>query len=292
MKAPKSKRYRWSELTPLPDNPPISPTRINRLISEQDGYSRIAVGTPEVGDNSTLAYPQFPEETLFILDGNNRYEIARLEGKLDEEIIVKLWSGLTMGEMHDLCDGINDRRTRRPAERFLRACKSERRGATERAIKAIVEETGWRVGYEHGDGVLACTKELEWIWAGGRRPSLNSGTHRGALIRTLSTYEQAFGREKAGSKLTRTASVVKGLGAFWLVYPDADPDGLVAALKGLEPKELYDSARQRRIDLRLSSLPNGMIDVLRNRYNKGRRGGRLPERLISAGGAGSWSEAA
>jgi hypothetical protein len=290
MKAPKTKRVRWSELEPFPDNPPVSMPRVARLIKERGGYSPTAVGTPEVGDNSALAFPDFPEETLFVLDGNNRRVIAEQEGRLEDQIIVKLWIGLSEGEMHELCDGINDRRTTRPAERFLRRCKSGPGGATQRAIKATVEESGWRVDYVRAPQQLTCTKELEWIWAGGRKPSINSGVYAGAVSRALETYEGAFGAEVSGT-VGRQASLIKGLGAFWLLYPDADLEGVIKSISDLEPIDLYNKGRSRKLDLRLSNLYGGIVDVLRNRYNKNRRGGRLPERRGGRGGVASWSEA-
>lgn len=289
MKAPKSKRVKWSDLEPFPDNPPVSMPRIGRLMKERGGYDPTALGTPEIADNSALAFPDYPEDTLFILDGNNRYVMADLGKALDEEIIVKLWSGLTEAEMHERCDGINDRRTTGPAEVFLRRCKRPAGGATQRAIKAAVEEQGWEIAYARAHARLTCTKELEWIWAGGRRPSITSGAHAGALARTLETYSGAFGYEN-GAQQGRMASLIKGLGAFWLLYPDAEFDGVVASISDLTQLDLYNKGRQRKEDLRLTNLYGGIIDVVRNRYNKGRRSGRLPERRIGKGGVGSWIE--
>jgi hypothetical protein len=289
MKAPKSKRIKWSALEPFPDNPPVSMPRIGRLMKERGGYDPTALGTPEIADNSALAFPDFPEETLFILDGNNRYVMADLGKALDEEIIAKLWTGLTEAEMHERCDGINDRRTIRPAERFLRRCKRPAGGATQRAIMATVEEMGWEIAYDRGARRLACTKELEWIWAGGRKPGRNTGAHAAALSRALECYAESFGAENSG-KGGYIANLIKGLGAFWLLYPDADLEGVIASISDLEPMDLYNKGRQRRIDLRLTNLYGGIIDVIRNRYNKGRRSGRLPERRMGKGGVGSWIE--
>jgi hypothetical protein len=288
-RAPKSKRVRWSDLEPFPDNPPVSMPRIGRLMKERGGYDPTALGTPEIADNSALAFPDYPEDTLFILDGNNRYVMAELGGALDDEVIVKLWSGLSEAEMHERCDGINDRRSIKPVERFLRRCKRPVAGATQRAIKAAVEEQGWEIGFERGPGKLTCTKELEWIWAGGRRPSATSGAHAGAVARALECYSEAFGTQNS-VKDGRMASLVKGLGAFWLLYPDADLSGVVGAISDLATLDLYNKGRQRKEDLRLTNLYGGIVDVVRNRYNKGRRSGRLPERRIGKSGAGSWIE--
>lgn len=191
--------------------------------------------------------------------------------------------------MHERCDGINDRRTTKPVERFLRRCKRPREGATQRAIQAIAEEQGWAIAYERGPGRLTCTKELEWIYAGGRRPVASSGAHAGALARALESYSVAFG-DQNNQKDGRMASLVKGLGAFWLLYPDADVEGVIKAIAGLSSLDLYNKGRQRKEDLRLTNLYGGIIDVIRNRYNRGRRSGRLPERRIGKGGVGSWIE--
>lgn len=288
MKGSKSKRIRWSELTPFPDNPPVSMPRISRLMKERGGYDPTALGTPEIADNAALAFPDFPADTLFILDGNNRYVMAGQGDCLNEEIIVKLWTGLSEAEMHERCDGINDRRTIKPAERFLRRCKRPVAGATQRAIKAAVEDMGWSIGYERDRDRLSCTKELEWVWAGGRRPGASSGAHAGALSRALEVYGESFGEEAV--KDGRQASLIKGLGAFWLLYPDADLAKVISCISDLSSTELHSKGRQRKEDLRLTNLYGGIIDVIRNRYNRGRGSGRLPERRIGKGGVGSWIE--
>ena len=111
------------------------------------------------------------------------------------------------------------------------------------------------------------------------------------MSRALESYEGAFGAAFDGAT-GRQASLIKGLGAFFLLYPDADLEGVIKSISDLEPVDLYNKGRSRKLDLRLSNLYGGIVDVLRNRYNKNRRGGRLPERRAGRGGLASWIEAA
>jgi len=265
---PVSKRFVWAELTPFPDNPPVSPVRIAKMMRDHDGYNRRVVGTPVVADNKALAFPD-PPETVFILDGNNRRAMAEEAGCLREKIIAQFWTGLTRAEMHELCLGANDRRTPKPAERFLRRVLMG--DPRLKKIQEIVEEQGWMVSFERQNGALSCTDELEWIYAGGTKPSKEQRPHRKALVRAIETYEVAFGMEA----VSQQNAAIKGLGAFWLLYlGEASQPGVLRALEGLDVRKLYEAGRERRESENLIGIHAGMADVIRARYNKYRRSGR------------------
>ena len=260
-----SRRIKWAEVTSFPENPPISDNRIARLRKAR-GYDHNIIGTPELADNSAGAFPDYPPETIFVLDRNNRLQIARLENALDKEFIGKLWRGLSREQMHERALGGNDRRTPKPAERFLRRVAMG--DVRLRQINAVIEEMNWRVTYERADGGLSCTHEIEWLWDQGGRT---------VLTKTIETYEAAFGR----SAQSRQANVVKGIGAFWVLYPEADIARVVSCLDELGVKDLFELGRSRRNDLSMAHLHNGMVDVMRHRYNKGLgRESRLPERRL------------
>lgn len=142
----------------------------------------------------------------------------------------------------------------------------------------------------HSALAVPTRQELEALGPGDRWTlEERLGDAQTLLARCLETYRAAFG-EGGDAKEGRQASIIKGLGAFWLLYPDADLEGVIKSIAELSPMDLYNKGRQRKEDLRLTNLYGGIIDVIRNRYNRGRRSGRLPERRVGKGGVGSWIE--
>jgi hypothetical protein len=117
-KGPVSKRLRWDQTVPMPGNPVYS-KRVDQMRKNGPGYQPTQVGSPIVADNAELVFADYPPETLFVLDGGHRRALAEEDGQLEGEFIAELWRGLTRAEMYRRRRGANDRRTVKPAERFI-----------------------------------------------------------------------------------------------------------------------------------------------------------------------------
>lgn len=254
------RRFTWADVQPFPDNP-VYQGRIVQMRREWGGYIHDIVGSPAIFDNAAQAFPEYPEDTLFVGDGNHRRVLAEEDGKLDAEFIADLYRGLTRPQMFQRRRGLNNRRTVKPAEIFL-ALAEENPGGLESLIKADVDGYGWRIHFVPEDGAVSCTNELKWIWK--QSPT--------ALARSIATYEAAFGAKPAAGQ----AKVIKGLGAFWVKYPEADFDRLMRSLRGVSVGDLYSSGRsQKQGTTFIKSVHDGIRYSLAMGYNRGQRKGRL-----------------
>lgn len=263
------RRMTWADVTPMPGNP-IYGKRVEQMRKEGGGYLSSLVGSPTIAENSELAFPELPEEELLLLDGGHRRRLAEEEGKLDDEFLADLRRGLTRAEMYRIRRGLNNRRTVKPAERFIEM--AEEGDAHKIAIRDAVERAGWRISYDREPGGLPCTNELEWIWA----------RERGAMVLALHTYEGVWGQEPYKAQ----ARVVKALGAFWITYanstPNAEMESLITALKKSKytPDTLYAAGRNENEVLSfLRSVLDGIVYIIVAVYNDRRPSKRkLPGR--------------
>ncbi len=257
-----SKRVTWVDTVPFPGNP-IYEGRLRQMDRRHGGYQPDLRSVPILADNGNGAFPDFPEETLFVLDGNHRRELASRCKKLNDEFIAIVHRGLTYEEMHYLREGNNDRRTVKPAETFLHRAARNANGV-ERRIKDDVEGLGWHISYERAAHGLSCTNELTWIWR----------KNRGAMQRAIQTYEAVWGIKPSRSQ----ARVIKGLGAFWLRYPHASFDRLTKSLNGVTVEVLYASGKNQydgTVGI-VTSVYDGIRYSLAALYNRQLRSGRLP----------------
>jgi hypothetical protein len=178
--------------------------------------------------------------------------------------LAEIHRGKTRKEVHFLRRGLNDRRAIKPPERFLELVAEG--DITRNAIKEAVEGLGFEISHFRRDGALACTNELEWIW---RHDHV-------ALVRALDVYVALWGHR--GQDYSRQGAVVKALGAFWIVYPKADVDHLVKAVRRtkLDPNGLYETGKGQSDSMpALTSVTEGIRYVLATIYNKGRRAGAV-----------------
>jgi len=260
-----TRRVTWLEcdgmpVVPFPHNP-IYTGRLDRMRRRWGGYRHDLIDTPVLYDNSADAFPEFPAETHFVGDGNHRRALAEADGMLEEEFIAKIHRGLSNSAMHERRQGYNDRRTVKPAEDFLHEVAKNSQGLEAR-LKRDVESLGWHISYDREAWGLPCTNELTWIYR--KDP--------GAMARTIQTYEAAFGTKPEKSQ----SRVIKGLGAFWLKYPDADNDRLLKSLTGVTVSDLYKSGRNQNDEvIFIKSVFDGIRYSLAMGYNRRARGGRL-----------------
>lgn len=253
------RRFTWEQLIPFPGNP-IYEGRLRQMEASWGGYDHSGVGSPAIFDNADGAFPQYPDDALFIGDGCHRYELAKRSGNLGKEILADVHRGLSKADMFRKRRQLNDRRTVKPAEQFL--ARAEETNGIERAIRNHVEGLGWEITYERAVHGLSCTNELQWIW----------DKNKGALTRTIQTYEEAFGVKPHSNQ----ARVLKGIGGFWIRYPDADPERLVKALKKLSVKEIHDSGKTIADQLTfIRTVWDGIRYSLAMSYNREGRKGQL-----------------
>lgn len=264
------RRLTWKDVEPFPGNP-IYPGRLGSMRREWGGYNHAIVGAPAIFDNSSGAFPEYPEGTLFIGDGNHRRKLAEDDSQLDAEFIADLYRGLSRKEMFNRRRGLNDRRTVKPAERFIALV--EEGDAARRHLKEAVEACGWLIDYESGPSALSCTNELEWIWK----------RDRAALSKTLTTYEAAFGTmpERVQSR------IIKGIGSFWVRYPEASPARVAMVLSRITPtkpsktgaEQLYREGRYVASEFSTYGVADGIRHRIVWYYSKNLKPGKGTKRL-------------
>jgi hypothetical protein len=254
------RRMTWMDVIPMPGNP-IYEGRLARMDREFGGYAHEIVGSPAIFLNDAGAFPELPLTAQVIGDGNHRRALAERHDALDHEFLADLYRGMTRPEVYRLRRGLNDRRTVKPAEKFIELV--EEGDPTRRALTELVEGVGWHISHDRELHGLPCTNELMWIYA--RR--------KGAVVRAIQTYEQVWGVRGERAQ----ARVIKGLGAFWIKYPEADLDRLVASLKGVTVEELYRAGRNQNTEVTfIKGVYDGIRFVAVMHYNRGRRRGTLP----------------
>lgn len=256
------RRLRWSEVVPFPGNA-IYPKRLQQMEREWGGYVRELVGSPAICDNAARAFPELPPDALITLDGNHRRVLAERHNMLDDEFLADLYRGLDRAEMHRRRRGLNDRRTIKPAEKFIEMAQENRHGP-EAALMREVEALGWKISHtQHEPHSFSCVRELMWI----------RGRDRAAVTLAIRTYEGAWGTKGTDAD----AKVIKGLGAFWARYPKADPDRLVTALAHTTPYEVYRAGRsQYEVLPFVRSSWDGVRYVIAQIYNNAKRAGKVP----------------
>jgi hypothetical protein len=121
------RRLTWADVRPLPGNP-IYEQRLAAMHREWGGYRHALVGAPAIFDNASGAYEGEPRDALFVGDGNHRRALAERDGQLNRTFLADLYRGLTRPEMHRTRRGLNDRRTVKPAERFIERLEEGDRG--------------------------------------------------------------------------------------------------------------------------------------------------------------------
>lgn len=254
MKAVK-RRTTWEALEPMPSAfNPIYDKRLQVMRKQGGGYRSDLVGTPIVVGNERLPFEDRPEETQIILDGNHRYRLAEAEQQLSDEILIDYRPSLSRHEIFELRQGIDTRRTVKPAERFIQL--REMGDPTKRQISRDIAQCGFAITHERADGGLSCTNELEWIYRA--KPA--------AMTQAILSYLAVWGVKQYSSQ----ARVIKGLGAFWIRYPDADFARLTGAVarSGISVNALYDAGKLEQDKLPfIKSVADGIRYVLAGTYN-------------------------
>lgn len=275
-----TRRFAWQDIETFPGNP-ILETRLDQMIQRWGGYIPEAVGVPLVADNSAGAFPEYPGDAVVMVNGHHRQALALRYDRGKDEVTCELLRGYTRKQLHLIFRQVNDNRNISHAEKFM-----HRIGQGEAKVLAIVDvmeregfkpSSNGRTG-EWGEGIYS-TQAIEWVWDGGDaalRKRRGNGPHRDALTLALRGYKVLT----EGKKLGKQGTLLKGLGAFYIRYPDADPDRLMERLTAAfsSPDRLMDAAKMAKEDYRLPNNHEAFGFIARLQYNGSRRGRHtLPE---------------
>lgn len=264
-----TKRVKWTEMTPLPDNP-IQMARIERIEAD-GGYSIAKAGTPVLCLNDAPAFPDLPTSAVILADGNHRKVLAERAGKGDEPVITRVHKGLTRPEIARLFLDLNDYREHRANELFVRRVEAQEAKAVK--INEIITAAGWHVPTHsntktHG-GILA-TAALEWVYDGappkGQKPQTK---HPRELTRTVECLAAMYGTNPGVPK----GNMIKGLGLFFLHYGEkVNIPRLVERLPSSLPtvQKVLNAAEYTREHMNYN-VAESVARVIRQHYNGPRR---------------------
>lgn len=272
-----TRRFTWDAIEEFPGNP-ILETRLDQMVKRWGRYIPEAVGVPLVADNSAGAFPEYPDDAIVMVNGHHRRALAMRYERGRDEVTCELLRGYSRKQLHLIFRQVNDFRQVSHAENFLHRIGQGEAKAL--AILEIMEREGFRpTRTPNGGDSIHSTQALEWIWDGAdaaMRRRRGDGPHRAALTFALRGYKELT----RGKAFGRQGTLLKGLGAFYLRYPDADPSRLMEKLGDAYPNAgaLMDAAKQAKEDYRLSNNHEAFGFIARLQYNGTRRGKHtLPE---------------
>lgn len=274
-----TRRFRWDDIELFPGNPLLG-TRLAQMAKRWGGYVPQVVGVPLVADNTAGAFPEYGSDAIIMVNGHHRQALAKEHGHGQDEIICELKRGHTREELHHIFRQVNDSRSINHAEKFLHRVGQKEPKALE--ILTLMEQEGFAPTTSPGGtaNAIHSTGSLEWVWDGGDaflKKRRGNGPHRDAVAHALSAY-----RTLVPGPFTQQSALLKGLGAFFLRYPEADYDRLLEKLQTQYPnvQKLLGAAKQAKQDFHLPNNYAAFGFIARLAYNGGRRvGGKntLPE---------------
>ena len=154
----------------------------------------------------------------YVVDGQHRVELMRAVGWGDQKIHAEIFTGLTQAEEAELFNARNDRRAVRKFDKFRIDVVAQ--DAEAMAITRIVQHCGLVVSDQVRDGIVAIDA-LQRVYRGGGIATVKDGAP--ALQRTLSTLQEAFGREAASFN----GDLIRALGMVYLRYGrEIDPKAM------------------------------------------------------------------
>lgn len=264
-----TKRFTWEEIETFPGNPLLD-TRLNQMADRWGGYIPQVVGIPLVADNTAGAFPEYDPDAIVMVNGHHRQALARRYGHGGDEVICELLRGKSREDLHRIFQQVNDNRTIKHVEKFLHRLGQKEPKAL--GITGVLEREGYGIALSPGDTGMAVhsTSALEWIWDGGDkrlRKRRGQGPHRGTLTLTIAAYHALT----EGKAFTQQSALLKGLGAFFLRYPDADSERLIERLKGHYPaptaERALSAAKHAKADFGLSNNYEAFGFIARIAYN-------------------------
>lgn len=242
------------------------------------GYVPQIVGIPLVADNTAGAFPEYDPEAIVMVNGHHRRALAKQHGHGQDEVICELLRGQNRETLHKRFRQTNDFRSINHAEKFLHRVGQKESKSLE--ILELLTIEGYRPSTSPNGAAMTIhsTGALEWIWDGGDkalRKRRGKGPHRAALALTLSGY-----RTLAPERFTQQSALLKGLGAFYLRYPEVDSERLIDRIQARYPnaEKLLAAAKQAKKDQYGRNNYEAFGFMARLAYNGARQGKHtLPE---------------
>lgn len=273
-----TRRFKWDDIEVFPGNPLLE-RRLKQMTTRWGGFLPQIVGIPLVADNTAGAFPEYGSDAIVMVNGHHRQALAKQHGHGQDEVICEFLRGQTREVLHERFRQTNDFRQINHAELFMHRVGQREAKAVE--IMEVLEREGYKPStfLIIDPTTIHSTSSLEWIWDGGDRflrKRRGKGPHRGTLTLTLNAYRTLT----SGKAIKAESALLKGLGAFFLRYPESDSGRLTDRLtqKYDSAGRLLDSAKQAKEDFRLRNAYEAFGFVARMTYN-GSRGGKhsLPE---------------
>jgi len=206
----------------------------------------------------------------YVIDGQHRVELLRAVGWGDQKVSCEVFTGLTQKDEAGLFLSRNDRLAVRTYDKFRVRITAGEPVACE--INRLVIAAGLSLAQAtNGSGHISAVTALERIYRGGGIAGAKDGGP--VLARTLRTIEQAWGRESSNFE----GQVIEGLGLALTRYGSkVDQSGIVSKLSkiGGGAAGLIGKARGMR-DLRGGTVAYCIAGLIVERYNRGRRAGKL-----------------
>jgi hypothetical protein len=206
----------------------------------------------------------------YVIDGQHRVELLRAVGWGDQKVSCEVFTGLSQKEEAALFLSRNDRLAVRTFDKFRVRITAGEPVATD--INRIVLAASLSLAQATtGSGHVSAVTALERIYRGGGIAGAKDGAS--VLARTLRTIEQAWGRESTNFE----GQVIEGVGLTLTRYgTKLEQAGLVSKLSkiGGGAAGLIGKARGMR-DMRGGTVAYCIAGLIVERYNRGRRGGKL-----------------
>ena len=257
----------WLPVSSVGRDPRINTRPVDSAWVEKrlrEGFDPSLLGVPDVSRRSS-------GEQVW-LDGQNRADLIRKAGWVDQKIECKVFTGLTLAQEAQLFLGLNDNRQVKSIYKFLARVTAGEPVAV--GITAIAQAAGWTIADTSAEKHITAVRSLERIFHGdqGRDATMQPGR---ALQLTLRVVSEAWGYRSEAVN----GDVLLGIGAVFNRFGNViDLPALVKKLAELPagPSGLLGKARSVR-DFKGGTVAHGVSEIVVMAYNTRRRNGSLPD---------------
>lgn len=232
-------------------NREVQPGRVRRLVNEMDpdALGRFAVWRD--GRN------------FYVIDGQHRKLALEELGLPDWPVLCDVYEGMSFAEACEQFLKLNDGLAVRPYDKFDKGVKAGRQECVE--TMRAVEDAGFRVAPQAGDGKLVCVAAAVESW------KLDQGV---ALRRALGWSSAAWGHTAQASE----GQIVRAFSLIANAYPNGELDDAALIKKlakhGGGAASLIGAAKSAR-DIKGGTVARNLACIVIDIYNKGRRSGQL-----------------
>jgi hypothetical protein len=233
---------------------PVDRTWVARKLRE--GFDVKRLGVPQVSARA--------DGTYVWLDGQNRGALCDAAERGEIKISVKVFRGLSKAEEAELFLGLNDNRRVQPIYKFIAEVTAGRSEALE--ITRIASVVGWKISDGGASNGISAVAALRAVY--------RLSPERGVTLKSvLEIASEAWGHTAESVN----AHVILGIAAVLTECPYLNRDVLVKKLAKFPggPSSLVGKGKGFR-EATGSTVAQGIDQVIRQTYNAGRRGGKLP----------------